>query len=952
MALDVTAIRITPRPGLFTITDYPNTTVGDDATGLRAAVDAAYAAGGGVVQLETKVGGYNMSSIAGAGNLAAITNRENSGIAIEIRGRGPSATLINLHTPVAHLIGAITIASSNPVYSPISLFDFTLDCASVASAPFKGLLIHYGSPGGDGTNNSFSTTGRHIVERVNVQRAGHAVGASRKVIKWNVNRFNVAQAQTEPTAHLQGLRVRQCDWGHGLGDSTTRGAGQAGVTAFGFVTGDKNATAGVFSVDSIYGTYDNPANVIVDDFIIEDLKFTGGRSPCQRSSGAGAAVQLGGDGIVEWCHIRDCSWENSEDVGIELDGIRSGIIEGCTAFNGDGTDFLLLACGSHSGTHDADQKDFIVRDCESIQPAVDKYGTPVSVAAKVGSGFRNGHLSGGMFDGRVTYQNCHAKLEGPMLNAQWVWEVGASRETIIRDCRVTVEDTATRGTGSITFSGITLNACGRPQTVRVENFRVDMFRKVDTVSTGDTALTLGAVNDLDLQINGLRFYSSGIESNSKTRSLKALALNGTGVENEDTWTSDLLQVGQKFVSGVAADYVYDGTNHLYTATSNLSTEHRALYITSMLAGFGFTGTVGRVKDSGFWAQFTPGTTLTGYKAGTFAKTSPDGLSYLEAYVTDNGTNSFLCVDKVLAGSRTSLLSNGVAVPGAQASTTWTTVTPATITSPPTGTSGVGLQLSTRLATGTTHYESLIVQGDVLIVEHAASAKPGSAGTRMGGTGDAYLSVTLTGTDIKKVGSLRWGEVGWTQIPISNDAQLRNMLARQFSVLRGTIRDVSVDTTEQATGNHSGIQIIPRFAVASGGVSGTAMAPFRIDGQLAVENCDFRALATTGSVKDYDFSSNMTQVTQYVTRRGNKLVAANVADQTISYTGSAFTWQNTTGHWGTYTIQGGTVSKVEISKDNSTYRDTGVIAGSFRLAPNWYIKITYTGAPTSAFVAED
>lgn len=53
------------------------------------------------------------------------------------------------------------------------------------------------------------------------------------------------------------------------------------------------------------------------------------------------------------------------------------------------------------------------------------------------------------------------------------------------------------------------------------------------------------------------------------------------------------------------------------------------------------------------AQFTPGTTISGVKAGVVIR-RVDPHNYLEAYVTDNGTNSILNLDKVIGGTRTNV----------------------------------------------------------------------------------------------------------------------------------------------------------------------------------------------------------------------------------------------------------------------------------------------------------
>jgi hypothetical protein len=58
--------------------------------------------------------------------------------------------------------------------------------------------------------------------------------------------------------------------------------------------------------------------------------------------------------------------------------------------------------------------------------------------------------------------------------------------------------------------------------------------------------------------------------------------------------------------------------------------------------------------------FTPGATIADFKGGVVAKEIA-GDTYIEAYVTDDGTNSDLCLDKIVADVRTSMLGTIVGV---------------------------------------------------------------------------------------------------------------------------------------------------------------------------------------------------------------------------------------------------------------------------------------------------
>jgi hypothetical protein len=71
---------------------------------------------------------------------------------------------------------------------------------------------------------------------------------------------------------------------------------------------------------------------------------------------------------------------------------------------------------------------------------------------------------------------------------------------------------------------------------------------------------------------------------------------------------------------------------------------------------------------------------------------------------------------------------------------------------------------------------------------------------------------------------------------------------------------------------------------------------------------------------------------------------------ITVTASPFTYQNTTDYNADVIVNGGTVSLVQFSRDNSTYYTTAVATNTIlRLSPNDYVKVTYSVAPTMVSV---
>lgn len=73
--------------------------------------------------------------------------------------------------------------------------------------------------------------------------------------------------------------------------------------------------------------------------------------------------------------------------------------------------------------------------------------------------------------------------------------------------------------------------------------------------------------------------------------------------------------------------------------------------------------------------------------------------------------------------------------------------------------------------------------------------------------------------------------------------------------------------------------------------------------------------------------------------------------TVSVGVSPFEYANQSGGPLELVVSGGGVSKMEISRDQTTYIDTGSYYGMFTLAPKDVIRITYIAAPTITAVTQ-
>ena len=87
----------------------------------------------------------------------------------------------------------------------------------------------------------------------------------------------------------------------------------------------------------------------------------------------------------------------------------------------------------------------------------------------------------------------------------------------------------------------------------------------------------------------------------------------------------------------------------------------------------------------------------------------------------------------------------------------------------------------------------------------------------------------------------------------------------------------------------------------------------------------------------------------VTRRRIKLGNEAVPPSNITVTASPFDYQNTGLYDADVIINGGTVTQIEFSRDNSTFYPIGTTQGMVRLSPNDRVVVTYSSAPTMTLV---
>jgi hypothetical protein len=203
---------------------------------------------------------------------------------------------------------------------------------------------------------------------------------------------------------------------------------------------------------------------------------------------------------------------------------------------------------------------------------------------------------------------------------------------------------------------------------------------------------------------------------------------------------DPLDVTDDFSSNRLSEYTVDAgalgnvavTGGELDAVANFSTENRVVH-----TEYGYV-----YGDHQATIKATPGATITSFKAGVLLKRL-DAQNYLEVYVDDNGTNSRLRLDKVVAGVRTNL-----------SSTT----------------------LGARVVNGQALWVRGRIEGSVVYLEYFNLASFGPAPLNAPTTSASH---TLAGGDATTFGSIARGKAGFSWTPQDTAAKLDDFVVDAF-----------------------------------------------------------------------------------------------------------------------------------------------------------------------------
>lgn len=815
---------------------------------------------------------------------------------IVFRGAGRGSTIIKVSTNTPCFVGTGNTVANGATYGLVTIEDLSVDKNSVTTTNV-GTII-----------GSFS--GRfYNWDYVNIRRVEWYNGSVDSSASGNAGTMGIfigaAVTSISTAVTIKNIFV---DDVKGMG-------GNFGIKMIGFGPGTASTNQNRSPVDA-YNNGGATNAIYYDNIVVRN--FTHDTQATLTGSLVSSNIMMGqcryGRVFLEnvWA-------KNSGDTGIELNSCQHAIIRRCLVEDAYNACYYFTSHGGSS--EDPNSQRIVYEDCEARQNSR-SLSAGWSTNNTVGSDL--GHL---VLD-RCTFKGSFSVWTNPnteVLN----WIRGKWRSVTIKDWTQIVKGWTYTGT-NITTRPFRIGSTGYPVQLTIDGFYSELTGTHTNASVAQLTsshLHLYLPTDGRVKIRRFAYETNMAVAGSVTQSKQqAIAVDSTTSVNDDF--SNVASAGTSYQSS-ASDWLWNrglrtdvdqSTGVLKVASGqSAATDRQAIWLysnTDFNRGF-----VGQRRDMAAWLKSTPGPTLQGHKAGIVLKWT-DTNNYIEGYVADDGTNSYLCLDRVNSGTRSSGLTLGGSVVNFTV---------------PTGvlSSGVGLQLTTRIANATAFWVRAYIRQDTVAVDYfTAITNINTLST----AGAQQVTQTLSGTSATNLGQGVVGRPGltWQAADAAasiDDYTLLAMSAVSLDIENVTPRMPTAAGVLRTFSDHRIVDFLPSSNLV------------RFTGKFKVHHSDLSGItkSTTASVvtfadtvfapqldiKDVDYPTNFLP-----------------AGGSITVTASPFSYQNTDGYEEDVAIYGGTVSSITLTRYGGSSVQVGDSTGRIiRLRSGDTVTVTYSVAPT-------
>lgn len=749
-----------PAPGrgnvqAFNVKDYGATgdNVANDYPAIQATIDAAVAAGGGIVYVPE--GNFLLSTAQGSLKLPL-----NFAGHIVIRGAGRKNTRIRLTANCA------TFVSHNAVVAGDTMQNVTIEDLTVVSLTSLNVVGYSGV----GVICQFAGLAMSIanvtIRRVDAENVGNimAGGLGRRCI----NMVSTAPWPTDPTTRtVTDVLIEDCKLGVVGGGSNT------GVHIAVSVQGGARPTVDRFQAGQ-FGT----ANYWYDRITLRNCVHIVGTKPTVFATSAN--FQLVGHGRGGKLLVDSCYGSGAADVGIEVDSpqhltVRDTYIE-------DSVNAAFFIANNHGGDNQPERSVIRFVNCTA------------KATAGVGTATFKGFASASIFgseQGHLIFDKCVILRQNTDFNgqtgAQGFNVVGAHRSVTMRDCSYTHNGAAFNRVGlpaatsyTVNVDAVRLNLFGAACRLLIDGFDYEASGSLDQgAGTGTLALAQNTINmqhlgKVQMDIRNVRSRGEGFTlagAVAPTNRLREITLPQTAA-NTDDMSGDAFLFDVIADQGAVADFAQAAG--VLTSAANHGTKRRLRWLDANGSSGALTQSndqIGRQQDGTMLVVGTSPSALAGWELGAYLKGSDDGTTYLEGVVTDDGSASTLVIRKVLAGVTTVLGSKAIA----------------------------------RLAASTGYGVRLKAQGNVVTLDLFSGLTSQLLSTA--GTLDS-TSITLAGADSSNFGAdspMGWIGVSWT--PVDATATIDSVRNDRMAVFGGVLSRFIPAAIRQGMTSWTGIRLL-------------------------------------------------------------------------------------------------------------------------------------------------
>lgn len=857
---------------------------GTDWEKLKAAWEQATTAGQGVVRLAPRE--YSLTPAASE-NLVIPTGLTGW---VRLRGSGIGNTIVKLSTTCKTLLKAEAGEGTTLQYFAVE--DLTLDANKQVIANGSCLLKAYG----------FKYNLEYFaIRNIDIINYGELSATAGRAIALTVAREDAFGATQNLIRHglIENVRIGR-----------TGGGGDTGLLITGYYNGEEQG------VEAYEEATVPVANVFIDDITVRNYWWSSGQKEATEvGNGQSGALQIGGGAACGKIVLDNIYGYGGGDVGIEVDSCyeldASNIhIENCL-----NEAFLITA--QPGGLPNPERQTINVTNLTCVR-SESRWATM--------QGLRMWGVHGAKY-GTCNITNFTFKHTAPEFQTPTGAFTNPTNQPIAIQCdfrRVSIQNANISYSGLELVSsesgqnqeprGITIRQEGGTGIVEIDGATLEIDGKANSGTFTGCALVAAAVNIQGASRLGLDIRSVSVRSNIKSEGTFKVRLRDvevqTGQTVVDNWKEPSLNLAYVLRTGSRTGLTQSTINKKLECTVNPA--ERRIFRAPLVGAGAAANQIGSAMDGAIYLQgTTPATSITGWELIAVAKMNEAKGNEIRAILSDNGTNTSLRIEEVVANTAPVVL--------------------------------VTENLTERIKTATTVGLRIILQGNTVYADYFST---GTIPTLKTESAKRVITTLTTTAQKANFGAESFpGGLGWGWTPGETSATLGEILYNRMLVISGNIDRLKEIGDFEPVTRHQGIVF-----------TGNTAEGARIEGILHCRG--WNRLAVVGKESNEDISFSAGSGNEALKRQislTDSYLAKPPAPAVIAVGASPFTYINEDMVPEDVVIYGGELSgtaPVELSHNaGETFTEVGSLTTGenlvLKLAPGDQVKTTYASgkAPT-------